>query len=92
MGDTLDGVPPGERTVRIGPKGRIVLPAEARRAIGVEEGDEVVIIPEDDMLVLMTREAAIARLRHLIGESDRSAVDELMDLRRAEGRRDAGDG
>lgn len=69
--------------VRVGPKGRVVLPAPVRRQLEINEGDELVVIVEDDGVMLMTREAAIARLRLLMGTSDGSGVDELLEMRRA---------
>ena len=38
--------------VRLGPQGRIVIPAEMRRALGVEEGDTLVAWTEGGRLVL----------------------------------------
>lgn len=74
--------------VRVGPKGRVVLPAPVRRELSIEEGDELVVIVEDDGVMLMTREAAIARLRLLMGPSDGTAVDEFLEQKRAEAERE----
>jgi len=71
-------------SVRVGPKGRIVLPIEARRALGIQEGDELVVVLEDDGMHLMTREAAVRSLREMLGKGEGSLVDELLAERRAE--------
>ena len=68
--------------VRVGPKGRVVLPIEARRTLGIDEGDELVAVVHDDGVTLLTRAAAVARLRRLFAASDRSPVDVLLADRR----------
>jgi AbrB family looped-hinge helix DNA binding protein len=70
--------------VKVGPKGRVVLPAPVRRELHIEEGDELVVIVEDDGALLMTRTAAIARLRLLMGPSKPPGAGEVMANRRAE--------
>lgn len=74
--------------VKVGPKGRVVLPAPVRRQLEINEGDELVVIVEDDGVMLMTREAAIARLRLLMGPSDGTGVDEFLEWKRAEAERE----
>jgi antitoxin PrlF len=81
MGDTP--------TVRVGPKGRIVLPIEARRALGIKEGDELVAVVDDDALKLMTRQAALRSLREMFKLPGVSLTDELIADRRAEVAREA---
>jgi AbrB family looped-hinge helix DNA binding protein len=71
-------------TVRVGPKGRVVLPVEARRTLGIDEGDELVAVVHDDGVTLLTRAAAVARLRRLFADGQRSPVDVLLADRRAE--------
>lgn len=79
--------------VRLGPQGRIVVPAHLRRALGLEVGDALVASIEDGRLVLAPREAALAHLldRFPVASEGQSAVDELLAQRRAEGRRDVAD-
>ena len=76
-------------SVRVGPKGRIVLPIEARRALGIQEGDELVAILEEDGIRLMTRKAAIRSLKEMFKDVEGSLVDELIADRRAEAAREA---
>ncbi len=77
--------------LRLGPQGRVVLPAHFRRELGLEVGDPLVASVENGRLVLAPRAEAraslLARFRPAIGE--RSVVDELLEQRRAEARREA---
>jgi len=79
--------------LRLGPQGRIVVPAHFRCALGLEVGDALVASIDDGRLVLAPREAARARLlgRFPIAAEAPSAVDELVAERRAETRREADD-
>jgi AbrB family looped-hinge helix DNA binding protein len=51
------------RHVKIAPGGRVVLPAEFRKTLGVSVGDSVVIELEDGELRLRSLDAAIKRAR-----------------------------
>jgi AbrB family looped-hinge helix DNA binding protein len=53
----------GSRRVRMAPGGRVVIPADFRKALGVEVGDSMVIELKDDELRLRSRQAAIRRCR-----------------------------
>jgi AbrB family looped-hinge helix DNA binding protein len=71
-------------TIRIGPQGRIVIPATLRLTLGLSPGDVLVAVAEDNRLVLERPEAALQRLRgrfrHL--PRDVSLADELIADRR----------
>jgi AbrB family looped-hinge helix DNA binding protein len=71
--------------------GRVVIPAEYRRAMGLHVGDEVVIRLEGDELRLTTLDQAIARaqstVRKYVSEG-RSLVEELLAERRREAERE----
>lgn len=77
--------------LRLGPQGRLVVPAQFRRALGLEVGDPLVASIEDGRLVLAPREAARARLleRFPVAAGGASAVDELLEARRAEAQGEA---
>ena len=79
--------------LRLGPQGRIVVPAHFRRALGLEVGDALVASIDEGRIVLAPREAALARLldRFPAATEGQSAVDELLADRRAEARREAAD-
>ena len=74
----------GTTSVTVGPKGRIVIPIEARRVLGIEEGSELVAMVEGDAVVLLPRSAVKARLRDLFAGTQPSLAQELIEQRRAE--------
>ena len=47
---------------RLGPQGRLVIPAGMRRALNLSEGDTLVIRQDGDRLVMERREAVLHRL------------------------------
>lgn len=76
-----------ETMTRIGPGGRVVIPAEYRRKLGLKPGDEVVLVLEDDEVRMLSRRAAIKQIQSLVRQyvpRDRSLVDELLRERREE--------
>ena len=79
--------------VHVGAKGRVVLPARIRHALGLEEGAELLARVEGNAVVLEPRSAAVGRLQALIRASvpaDAPLVDELLTERRAAARRESG--
>jgi AbrB family looped-hinge helix DNA binding protein len=80
------------RHVRIAQGGRVVIPAEYRKALGVKVGDHVVIELRDDELRLRSRQAAIkkvqAMVRQYVPDESRSLADELIAERRQEAARE----
>ena len=65
--------------------GRVVIPAEYRKALGVKPGDQVIVILEDNAVRLITKEQAIKEAQEIVGgfvASDVSLVDELLRERR----------
>jgi AbrB family looped-hinge helix DNA binding protein len=66
--------------LRVGEQGRMVIPAELRKELGLEVGTELVATVEGDRLVLETRKAVLAKLKNLFAvvPSDVSLVDELI--------------
>ena len=67
--------------------GRIILPAQFRRSLGLEKGDTVLIELHDDELRVRPARAALRRLQaklRALGPSDVLASDELVAERRAE--------
>lgn len=77
--------------LRLGPQGRVVVPAHFRRTLGLEPGDVLVASIEDGCLVLAPQAAARARLlaRFPVDPGAPSVVDELIDQRRAEARHES---
>jgi AbrB family looped-hinge helix DNA binding protein len=71
----------------IGDKGRLVIPASIREAMGFEVGDQVEMYIEDHELRLSTRWNRMARAQERASafyEPGRSIVDEFLAERRAE--------
>ena len=76
-------------TVVLGVQGRLVVPAEARKELGLAAGDELVLHTEAGRLVLERREDAAKRLRGLYASAaTRGVVDELLEDRRREAARE----
>jgi AbrB family looped-hinge helix DNA binding protein len=78
---------------RIGQGGRLVIPAEYRKALGVGPGDEVLLLLEEGSLRVLTLREAIrlaqAAVRSYIPDgSGRSLADELIAERRQESQRE----
>jgi AbrB family looped-hinge helix DNA binding protein len=78
--------------LRIGAQGRVVIPAEMRRELGIEPGETLMARVESHRLVLERRDEILARLRRETRGTraeGASVVDELIAERRAEARREA---
>jgi AbrB family looped-hinge helix DNA binding protein len=72
--------------ITIDPQGRIVIPAEIRKARGWKPGDRMVLREIDGKIVLMSYFEALDLAREMASKflpSDRSLVDELIAERRA---------
>ena len=56
------------RTARaqLGGAGRLVIPAEYRRHLGIKPGDEVVLVLDDDQVRILTPARALARAQELV--------------------------
>ena len=84
----MDRIPAS--TVTVGPQGRLVIPSEIRRKMGIGSGDVLLALVEDQRLVLEKREAVLQRLRqrfeHIPAEVSLSA--ELISERRSAFHRD----
>ena len=82
---------PKSLRIRLGPQGRIVIPAHFRRAMGVEAGEPLVATLEGEgRLVIETRKAAWESFLRLFEgiPKDADLVGELIAERRAEARRE----
>lgn len=73
------------KSVRLSRKGQLVIPKEMREALGMKEGDEVLIVLEDGrMLVTTPREYARATRGSLKGTWGRSRkeIDDYLERER----------
>lgn len=72
-GKHLLGMPKGKAiygTVRVGEKGQIVIPKEARQQFGIEPGDTLLILGDERRGIIVTRpevirEAALSLFREM---------------------------
>ena len=53
----------GTRTIIVGDRGRLVLPADIRERGGIAEGTELIVLETPDGLALLTREQLKRRVR-----------------------------
>lgn len=82
-------------SVTVGPDGRIVIPAQCRRALDIEAGDELRLRVENGELRLLSRRAAIKRAQSIVRRYVPEGVslsDELIAERREEAAREAEEG
>ena len=73
--------------LRVGPKGRIVIPAALRHELGIDEGADVVVRAEHGRLVVESRAFVLEGLRAVVGDAvpaEVSLVDELLAARKDE--------
>lgn len=84
-------LPENASNLLIGPQGRLVIPANFRRELGLEPGSELVMWVNDGQLILETRENVKRRLRERYRgwPSDGRMSDELIKERRVEAAREA---
>lgn len=80
---------PEATVVRMGPQGRIVIPAELRRELGLDEGSTLNATTHGGQLILEPRSAVLDRMRRQFASTPRSTSlsRELIDDRRDETRR-----
>ncbi len=84
----------GGYAIHVGPQGRVVIPAAVREALAIGPGDTLVGRIEDGQLVLEKREHILTRIQAMFAHIPPavSLVDELIAERRAEARREMGQG
>ena len=84
-------MPKSDVTTKIGAGGRIVIPADLRREIGADIGEEVILRLVGGEIRILTRSQAIQRAQALVRKSipkGRSLVKELLRQRRKEAERE----
>jgi AbrB family looped-hinge helix DNA binding protein len=73
---------------KLGEGGRLVIPAEYRKALGVDTGDELVLVLEDKSIRVVTPQEGIRRAQAIIrsylpeGEGTRLSDELIADRRR----------
>jgi AbrB family looped-hinge helix DNA binding protein len=79
---------------RLGPDGRIVIPAGFRESLGLKDGDVLFARLENGEIVLLTPKAAMLRAQAIVRRfipDNVSLVDELIEDRRREAKRGSED-
>lgn len=83
-------VPPPQASVRLGPQGRLVVPAPMRKALGFRPGENLLAHVENERLIVEKAEAVERRLHAYFRKfQGRSLAEELMAERRDEARRES---
>jgi AbrB family looped-hinge helix DNA binding protein len=75
----------------MGDGGRLIIPAEYRRALGVEPGDELVLVLEENSGRVLTPREGVRRAQMLVRSYVREGVllsDELIEERRRSSERE----
>ena len=82
---------PAEVRLKVNENGRVVIPAEFRRALGVDAGDEVIFTWKDDEILITTMQRRIERAQRRAKQYVKpgvSLVDELIAERREAAKRE----
>jgi len=72
---------------KLGEGGRLVIPADYRKALGVDTGDELLVVLEEGSLRVLTPREGIRRAQALVRSyvpAERRLSDELVEERREE--------
>jgi AbrB family looped-hinge helix DNA binding protein len=82
---------PEQAEVRIDPQGRLVVPSQLRRSLGLRSGERLVARVENGRLVLERPETIIQQIREQLraAAGDVDLVDELIADRQEEVRRES---
>ena len=82
---------PSEVRLKVNENGRLVIPAEFRRALGICAGDEVILTWKDDEIRITTMKKRIERAQRHVRQYVKpgvSLVDELIAERREAAKRE----
>jgi AbrB family looped-hinge helix DNA binding protein len=82
---------PSQAKLRLGPDGRIVIPAAFRETLGLGEGDALFARIENGEIHLLTSTAVMRRVNEMVRKfvpEGVSLVDELIEERRREAKQD----
>jgi AbrB family looped-hinge helix DNA binding protein len=89
----VEVAPAQAQKVELGAGGRLVIPAPMRVALGMKEGDKVLVRLEGNELRIYTYQEAMRRAQEIVRSfvpAGVSLVDELIADRRAEAAREMG--
>ncbi len=77
---------------RLGKGGRVVIPADYRKRLGIEPGDEIIVSFKDGEIKITTVREAVRRAQEIVRRyvpEGVSLVDELIQERRREAARES---
>ncbi|MCH8063130.1 MAG: AbrB/MazE/SpoVT family DNA-binding domain-containing protein [Chloroflexi bacterium] len=77
---------------KLGKGGRVVIPAEYRKRLGIEPGDEIIVSFKDGEIKITTVREAVRRAQEIVRRfvpEGVSLVDELIQERRREAARES---
>lgn len=80
-----------QQVVKMGEGGRLVIPADFRKQLGIQVGDELALHMEDGRIVVMTRRQAVQYVQEQMSSyavPDRLLSEELLAERREEAEND----
>lgn len=80
-----------QQLVKIGEGGRLVVPADFRKELGIQIGDELSLHLEEGKIVIMTRRQAVQYVQEQMSSyaaPNRSLSEELLAERREEAKDD----
>jgi AbrB family looped-hinge helix DNA binding protein len=81
----------GDVSTKIAAGGRIVIPADFRRELGADVGDEIILRIVEGEIHILTRSQAVRKAQALVRKSipaGRSLVKELLQERRKDAKRE----
>lgn len=70
------------KTMTVGPKGQVVIPAEMRAELGIQPGDRVVLDLGEGSITLTAKRERLRRLRGKYAHIPESLAEELHQERR----------
>ena len=76
----------GTYSIRMGNRGRLVVPSDVRMRAGLAEGTPMVLVESENGLVLLTREQLLTRVRRHLGGRD--LIGDLLEQRRSDAARE----
>lgn len=91
--NTKRAEPLPEVRLKIGPEGRLLIPAAYRKALGLRAGETVLLREQEGRLEILTASQKRNRARNVIAKyvsDDVSLADSLIEDRRAEAERESG--
>ncbi len=81
LADQAQTESPASTWAKVGPGGRVVIPAAMRRALDLDEGTDVQIRMEGDAVQVVPRDVVVREVQDTVGsylDSDKASVDSFL--------------